>query len=206
VAVKRDDQRPPGRPLARFRSCIFVSVLLFPHPSAPFPFPSRPALSPSPQASPSRFSPFLSVNGLIFAGALLFLASYSTLLFSGAYTHPFRHFQDSASRPPSVSATSPGSPIHAPTLDQIDAVIQMATSSRSSQDGRPIPLKDTRTQLYVGNVRTSSLSLFLLFILFSAPSFRFNGYFLNMRLGSGLNFISSRISSSSFLAHLLFQI
>lgn len=42
-----------------------------------------------------------------------------------------------------------------PTLtnDDIEAVIQMATSSRPSPDGRSAPLKDTRTQLFVGNVR-----------------------------------------------------
>lgn len=39
------------------------------------------------------------------------------------------------------------------TNDDIEAVIQMATSSRSSADGRSGPLKDTRTQLFVGNVR-----------------------------------------------------
>lgn len=39
------------------------------------------------------------------------------------------------------------------TNDDIEAVIQMATSSRPSPDGRSVPLKDTRTQLFVGNVR-----------------------------------------------------
>lgn len=39
------------------------------------------------------------------------------------------------------------------TNDDIEAVIQMATSSsRPSPDGRSGPLKDTRTQLFVGNV------------------------------------------------------
>jgi hypothetical protein len=44
----------------------------------------------------------------------------------------------------------------APTNDDIEAVIQMATSSGMSQDSRsPAPLRDTRTQLFVGNVRMS---------------------------------------------------
>jgi len=43
-------------------------------------------------------------------------------------------------------------PAHPPTNEEIDAVIQQATSSVSS-DGRHVPLKDTRTQLFVGNVR-----------------------------------------------------
>ncbi|THH13424.1 hypothetical protein EW146_g6792 [Bondarzewia mesenterica] len=58
-----------------------------------------------------------------------------------------------SSRPTSVPVSPPTPPptIHAPTSDEIDAVIQMATSSRPSPDGRPIPLKDTRTQLFIGN-------------------------------------------------------
>lgn len=74
--------------------------------------------------------------------------------------------QDPTSRPSSaLSIKSPTSPpvINAPTSDEIDAVIQMATSSRPSPDGRPMPLKDTRTQLFVGNVSVcfciASLSL-----------------------------------------------
>lgn len=44
----------------------------------------------------------------------------------------------------------------APTNDDIEAVIQMATSSAMSKDSRsPAPLRDTRTQLFVGNVRMS---------------------------------------------------
>lgn len=39
-----------------------------------------------------------------------------------------------------------------PSNDDIEAVIQMATSARSSPDGRAGPVKDTRTQLFVGNV------------------------------------------------------
>ena len=46
-------------------------------------------------------------------------------------------------------------PTHPPTNEEIDAVIQQATSSVAS-DGRHVPLKDTRTQLFVGNVRFSS--------------------------------------------------
>ncbi|KAJ4490184.1 hypothetical protein J3R30DRAFT_3399592 [Lentinula aciculospora] len=58
-------------------------------------------------------------------------------------------FRDSKS--PSISAASP-SPSAPPTNDDIEAVIQMATSSRSSPDGKTGPLKDTRTQLFVGNL------------------------------------------------------
>ncbi|KAG1802313.1 uncharacterized protein HD556DRAFT_1429861 [Suillus plorans] len=40
-----------------------------------------------------------------------------------------------------------------PTNDDIEAVIQMATSSRQSQDSRQlVPLRDTRAQLFVGNL------------------------------------------------------
>ncbi|KAF5389657.1 hypothetical protein D9757_004115 [Collybiopsis confluens] len=60
--------------------------------------------------------------------------------------------QKSDSRSPALSAaTSPTPPI-APTNEDIEAVIQMATSSRSSPDGRAGPAKDTRTQLFVGNL------------------------------------------------------
>ena len=45
----------------------------------------------------------------------------------------------------------PSLPVHPPTSEEIDAVIQQATSAVSS-DGRHVPLKDTRTQLFVGNV------------------------------------------------------
>lgn len=44
-----------------------------------------------------------------------------------------------------------------PSNDDIEAVIQMATSARSSPDGRAGPVKDTRTQLFVGNVSTFRL-------------------------------------------------
>ena len=40
-----------------------------------------------------------------------------------------------------------------PTSEEVEAVIQAATSQRSEPDGKIIPLKDTRTQLFVGNVR-----------------------------------------------------
>ncbi|KAG6824826.1 hypothetical protein H0H92_005689, partial [Tricholoma furcatifolium] len=43
-------------------------------------------------------------------------------------------------------------PTHSLSNDDIEAVIQMATSSRSSPDTRPLPSKDTRTQLFVGNL------------------------------------------------------
>ncbi|KAI9510294.1 hypothetical protein F5148DRAFT_604925 [Russula earlei] len=45
----------------------------------------------------------------------------------------------------------PPPPVHPPTNEEIDAVIQQATSS-VSLDGRHVPLKDTRTQLFVGNL------------------------------------------------------
>ncbi|KAK0203718.1 RNA-binding domain-containing protein [Desarmillaria ectypa] len=44
------------------------------------------------------------------------------------------------------------SPAPAPTNDDIEAVIQMATSARASPDGRTGPPRDTRTQLFVGNL------------------------------------------------------
>ncbi|KAJ8586786.1 hypothetical protein M405DRAFT_822775 [Rhizopogon salebrosus TDB-379] len=45
----------------------------------------------------------------------------------------------------------------APTNAAIEAVIQMATSSGNPQDSRsPAPLRDTRTQLFVGNVWMST--------------------------------------------------
>ena len=60
---------------------------------------------------------------------------------------------------PFLSSGSPPPPPHpapAPSNADIEAVIQMATSK---QGRLPIP-KDTRTQLFVGNVRSSSLILF----------------------------------------------
>lgn len=39
-----------------------------------------------------------------------------------------------------------------PTNDEVEAVIKMATSTKPTPDGRPPPGKDTRTQLFVGNV------------------------------------------------------
>jgi hypothetical protein len=43
-----------------------------------------------------------------------------------------------------------------PSNDDIEAVIQMATSSSKTQDSRQLaPLRDTRAQLFVGNVWTS---------------------------------------------------
>lgn len=53
-------------------------------------------------------------------------------------------------RPPSVPKSP--SPPYKPTNDDIEAVIQMATSGRPSPDGRPVPPRDTRTQLFVGNL------------------------------------------------------
>lgn len=57
-----------------------------------------------------------------------------------------RYFQDGPSRSSLIS------PAPAPTNDDIEAVIQMATSARASPDGRTGPPRDTRTQLFVGNV------------------------------------------------------
>jgi hypothetical protein len=72
--------------------------------------------------------------------------------------HPLLHatkseiFKDSSS---SSSVHNLSSPIpFPPSNDDIEAVIQMATSARSSPDGRAGPVKDTRTQLFVGNVST----------------------------------------------------
>lgn len=48
-------------------------------------------------------------------------------------------------------APSPGTPFQ-PTNDDIEAVIQMATSARATPDGRTVPPRDTRTQLFVGNL------------------------------------------------------
>jgi hypothetical protein len=61
----------------------------------------------------------------------------------------------------------PSLTVHPPTSEEIDAVIQQATSAVSS-DGRHVPLKDTRTQLFVGNVRflLSSLPYCFRFCLF----------------------------------------
>lgn len=39
-----------------------------------------------------------------------------------------------------------------PTSEEVEAAIQAATSQRSEPDGKIIPLKDTRTQLFVGNL------------------------------------------------------
>lgn len=66
--------------------------------------------------------------------------------------------QPLASRPSSVPTSSPSPPL-ALTNDDIEAVIQMATSARPSPDGRTGPLRDTRTQLFVGNVRRTPLAL-----------------------------------------------
>ena len=51
----------------------------------------------------------------------------------------------------SSTATSPDPPYKL-TNDDIEAVIQMATTARPAPDGRPVPPRDTRTQLFVGNV------------------------------------------------------
>ncbi|TFK48998.1 RNA-binding domain-containing protein [Heliocybe sulcata] len=57
--------------------------------------------------------------------------------------------QQDISHPPSrtVSPTSPSPAPALPSNDDIEAIIQLATSSSS-----PLPQKDTRTQLFVGNL------------------------------------------------------
>ena len=44
-----------------------------------------------------------------------------------------------------------------PSNDEVEAVIKMATSTKPTPDGRPPPGKDTRTQLFVGNVSLPSI-------------------------------------------------
>jgi hypothetical protein len=77
---------------------------------------------------------------------------YSSYSFPGPQNIP----QPSSPRTPSPATSAQPStvplPVH-PTNEEIDAVIQQATSSVSA-DGRHVPLKDTRTQLFVGNVRS----------------------------------------------------
>jgi hypothetical protein len=96
------------------------------------------------------------------------------------HTHPQNNIQHCSSSPSSATASASSShslpplplPVHPPpTSDQIDAVIQQATSSVSS-DGRHFPLKDTRTQLFVGNVRTTprALSISYSSLFWSRPS------------------------------------
>lgn len=59
--------------------------------------------------------------------------------------------QNQQSTPASASASAPAPASQAPpTDDVIEAIIQQATSARATPDGRP--LRDTRTQLFVGNV------------------------------------------------------
>lgn len=82
---------------------------------------------------------------------------------------PYRGFFQSSllSRPASARPKSP-SPPPPPSNDDIEAVIQMATASRQNLDGRSGPPKDTRTQLFVGNV--TFVSFCLLFSLTVQPS------------------------------------
>jgi hypothetical protein len=56
---------------------------------------------------------------------------------------------------PTVAPSSNGVP-SPPSNSQIEAVIQMATSNAASSEGRN-PGRDTRTQLFVGNVSPKSL-------------------------------------------------
>ena len=82
----------------------------------------------------------------------------SSLFLPPSNTSPQNNIQPNSPSPSSSTTVStpsnPPPPFPAyppPTSDEIDAVIQQATSSVSS-DGRHVPLKDTRTQLFVGNV------------------------------------------------------
>lgn len=83
---------------------------------------------------------------------------------------PYRRIlqQSLLSRPASAHPKSP-SPPPQPSNDDIEAVIQMATASRQNPDGRSGPPKDTRTQLFVGNV--TSVFFCLLFSLTVQSSF-----------------------------------
>jgi hypothetical protein len=103
--------------------------------------------------------------------------SFSSSLSSIHQSLPQNNLQSTSPSPSSSSALHASSsiphppfPVHpTPTSDEIDAIIQQATSSLSL-DGRHVPLKDTRTQLFVGNVRTLSLiPAFFLFISYSSP-------------------------------------
>ncbi|KAI5120096.1 hypothetical protein M0805_001252 [Coniferiporia weirii] len=52
----------------------------------------------------------------------------------------------------STAASAAATPPALPTNDEVEAVIKMATSTRPTPDGRPPPGKDTRTQLFTGNL------------------------------------------------------
>lgn len=68
--------------------------------------------------------------------------------------------QASALSPQQQQRLSTGAP---PTDDEVEAVIRMATSTRPTPDGRPPPGKDTRTQLFVGNVSPLFFTRFVSF-------------------------------------------
>lgn len=82
----------------------------------------------------------------------------------GDHAHPMNNTTANNTSYPSSSACSPSpapvpstQPPRTPTNDDIEAIIQMATSntSRNTPDGRGGPggpPRDTRTQLFVGNV------------------------------------------------------
>ena len=55
-------------------------------------------------------------------------------------------------QPTTLPSPKSPSPPPQPSNDDIEAVIQMATSAGQTPDGRSIPIKDTRIQLFVGNV------------------------------------------------------
>lgn len=60
--------------------------------------------------------------------------------------------QSLVSRPTSAHPSTSPSPQATLSNDDIEAIIQMATSARQTPDGRAGPIKDTRTQLFVGNL------------------------------------------------------
>ncbi len=107
--------------------------------------------------------------------------------------------QSLASRPTSTHHSSP-SPPSQPSNDDIEAVIQMATSSRQTPDGRTAPVKDTRTQLFVGNVRSIFAIFFVLLSHFvsSSPT-EYGGrtlrtFFVEQALSYELTFHSDQIT------------
>ncbi|TDL22740.1 RNA-binding domain-containing protein [Rickenella mellea] len=64
--------------------------------------------------------------------------------------------KDHSPRPSSSAPSSTQSPIPQPPAvlsnEDIEAVIKMATSTRPNAEGRPLPNRDTRTQLFIGNL------------------------------------------------------
>ena len=78
---------------------------------------------------------------------------------SSRFSSDHQKIKKESSSQPSSSAPSlsPEPRSHPPTNEEVEAVIKMATSTRPTPDGRPPPGKDTRTQLFVGNVSSSEI-------------------------------------------------